>query len=75
MSDDTCGCVACGCVEAEPPKKTIRYVNITPTLNQIMGRQQACIEDLVGLIGYLPQALQVLEKHGLSRQDTRQVKT
>jgi hypothetical protein len=68
MSDDTCGCVACGCVEAEPPKKTIRYVNITPTLNQIMGRQQACID-------YLPQALQVLEKHGLSRQDTRQVKT
>ena len=30
-------------------------------------RQAACINDLLDLIGYLPQGLKVLEKHGVSR--------
>ena len=30
-------------------------------------KQRACIDELLGLIGYLPQGLAVLEKHGVSR--------
>jgi hypothetical protein len=35
------------------------------TSGDIRARQQAAINELVGLIGYLPQAYAVLEKHGL----------
>jgi hypothetical protein len=31
----------------------------------VIDRQRACIEELVGLIGYLPEAYAVLERHGL----------
>ena len=66
MSGDECTCCKC-----EPAwELVVEAGSVTFPLIEagaIVMRQQACIDELLGLIGYLPQGLAVLEKHGLTR--------
>ena len=56
--DDVCACVGCKPQVTDPQ-------HIEEVLAAVVKRQSAAIEDLLYLAGYLPEALQVLEKHGL----------
>jgi hypothetical protein len=71
MSDDTCQCARCQQdTQAEPlidgaVSVLSDAMDSLAQLNGLSRRQSAAIDELVHLIGYLPQAHAVLEKHGL----------
>ena len=76
MSDDTCKCAKCfpnGWVDLHEPTeleslpKGERVWAIVDA--SLVDRQRACIEHLLGLIGYLPEGLAVLEQYGLTSED------
>jgi hypothetical protein len=61
---EDCGCDYCIEVMQSDCKPKASSVF---TLERQVNSQRACIDELLDLIGYLPQGLAVLEKHGVSR--------
>lgn len=71
MSDDTCKCKHC--LSGEPTTVAVIAAHSSIPVNDdtLIERQQACIEELLGLVGYLPEAVAVLDHYGVIRANTR----